>query len=94
MTFGSSGSGGSSHLASELLATQAKAKMLHIPDKGNGPALLEVMAGRVDYMFYPVIDIAENVTSKRLQILTVGTAKRLPQFPNVPTMSEVGFPRF
>ncbi len=94
VTFGSSGSGGSGHLASELLATQAKAKMLHIPYKGNGPALLEVMAGRVDYMFYPVIGIAENVASKRLQILAVGTAKRLPQFPNVPTMSEVGFPGF
>ncbi len=94
VTFGSSGTGGSGHLASELLATQAKAKMLHVPYKGNGPALLEVMAGRVDYMFYPVIGIAENVAAKRLQILAVGTAKRLPQFPNVPTMSEVGFPGF
>jgi tripartite-type tricarboxylate transporter receptor subunit TctC len=94
VTFASSGTGGSGHLASELLATQAKAKMLHVPYKGNGPALLEVMAGRVDYMFYPVVGIAENVTSKRLQILAVGTAKRLPQFPNVPTMTEVGFPGF
>ena len=94
VSFASSGSGGSGHLASELLATRAKAKMLHVPYKGNGPALLEVMAGRVDYMFYPVIGIADNVASKRLQILAVGTARRLPQFPDVPTMSEVGFPGF
>lgn len=94
VSFASSGTGGSGHLASELLATQAKAKMLHVPYKGNGPALLEVMAGRVDYMFYPVVGIAENVTSKRLQILAVGTAKRLPQFPEIPTMSEAGFPGF
>ena len=94
VSFASSGSGGSGHLASELLATQAKAKMLHVPYKGNGPALLEVMAGRVDFMFYPIIGIAENVTSKRLKILAVGTSKRLPQFPDVPTMSEVGFPGF
>ena len=93
-SFASSGSGGSGHLAGELLATLAKAKMLHVPYKGNGPALLEVIAGRVDYMFYPVIGIAENVSAKRLQILAVGTAKRLPQFPDAPTMAEIGFPGF
>ena len=94
VSFASSGSGGSGHLASELLATQAKTKMLHVPYKGNGPALMEVMAGRVDFMFYPIIGIADNVTSKRLQILAVGTSRRLAQFPDVPTMSEVGFPGF
>ena len=94
VSFASSGSGGSGHLAGELLATLAKAKMLHVPYKGNGPALLEVMAGRVDFMFYPVIGIAENVTAKRVQILAVGTAKRLPQFPDTPTMAEAGFPGF
>ena len=94
VSFASSGSGGSGHLAGELLATLAKAKMLHVPYKGNGPALLEVMAGRVDFMFYPVIGIAENVAARRVQILAVGTAKRLPQFPDAPTMSEVGFPGF
>jgi tripartite-type tricarboxylate transporter receptor subunit TctC len=93
-SFASSGAGGSGHLAGELLATQAKAKMLHVPYKGNGPALLEVMAGRVDFMFYPLIGIAEHVATKRLKILAVGTAQRLPQFPNAPTMSEVGFPGF
>ena len=94
VSFGSSGNGGSGHLAGELLATLAKAKMLHVPFKGNGPALLEVMAGRVDYMFYPVIGIADNIAAKRLSILAVGTSKRLPQFPDTPTMSEVGFPGF
>ncbi len=94
VSFGSSGNGGSGHLAGELLATLAKAKMLHVPYKGNGPALLEVMAGRVDFMFYPVIGIAENVASKRIQVLAVGTAKRLPQFPDTPTMAEAGFPGF
>ena len=93
-SFASSGGGGSGHLAGELLATLAKAKMLHVPYKGNGPALLEVMAGRVDYMFYPVIGIADQIAAKRLNILAVGTAKRLPQFPDTPTMSEAGFPGF
>ncbi|MEI7614754.1 MAG: tripartite tricarboxylate transporter substrate-binding protein [Betaproteobacteria bacterium] len=94
VSFGSSGNGGSGHLAGELLATLTKSKMLHVPFKGNGPALLEVMAGRVDFMFYPVIGIAENVAAKRIKILAVGTAKRLSQFPDVPTMSEIGFSGF
>ena len=94
VSFASSGNGGSGHLAGELLATLAKAKMLHVPYKGNGPALLEVMAGRVDFMFYPVIGIADNVAAKRVIILAVGTAKRLPQFPDTPTMAEAGFPGF
>ncbi len=94
VSFASSGNGGSGHLAGELLATLAKAKMLHIPYKGNGPALLEVMAGRVDFMFYPVIGIADNVVAKRLQLLGAGTAKRLPQFADTPTLSESGFPGF
>ena len=94
VSFASSGSGGSGHLAGELLATLAKAKMLHVPYKGNGPALLEVMSGRVDYMFYPVIGIADNIAAKRVIILAVGTAKRLPQFPDTPTMAEAGFPGF
>ena len=94
IAYGSSGNGGSGHLAAELLGTVAKAKLLHAPFKGNGPALLEVMAGRVDFMFYPVTGIAENVAARRLKILAVGTAKRLPQFPEVPTMAEAGFAGF
>jgi tripartite-type tricarboxylate transporter receptor subunit TctC len=94
VSFASSGNGGSGHLAGELLGTMLKQKMLHVPYKGNGPALVEVMSGRVDFMFYPIIGIEQNVAAKKVKILALGTAKRLPQFPGVPTMSEVGFPGF
>ena len=94
VTFASSGNGGSGHLAGELLATLLKTKMLHVPYKGNGPALIDVMAGRVDFMFYPVVGIADHVASKRLNVLAVGTPKRLAQFPDAPTMAEAGFPGF
>ena len=94
ISYGSSGNGGSGHLASELLGTLIKARMLHVPFKGNGPALLEVMAGRVDFMFYPVIGIADHVAARRLRILAAGTERRLAQFADVPTMSESGFPGF
>jgi tripartite-type tricarboxylate transporter receptor subunit TctC len=94
VSFASSGSGGSGHLAGELLATLIKQKMLHVPFKGNGPALLEVMSARVDFMFYPVIGLADNVATKRVSVLAVGTAKRLAQFADKPTMSELGFTGF
>jgi tripartite-type tricarboxylate transporter receptor subunit TctC len=94
VSFASSGGGGSGHLAGELLGTLLKAKMVHVPYKGNGPALLDVIGGRVDFMFYPVIGIAENVASKRLNVLAVGTSKRLPQFADAPTMAEAGFAGF
>lgn len=94
VSFGSSGNGGSGHLAGELLAAQAKVKMMHVPFKGNGPALLEVMAGRVNFMLYPIVGIAEHVNAGKVQILAVGTKKRLPQFPDAPSMTEVGFAGF
>jgi tripartite-type tricarboxylate transporter receptor subunit TctC len=94
VTFASSGNGGSGHLAGELLGTLVKQKMLHVPFKGNGPALVEVMAGRVDFMFYPIIGIADSVAARKVRILAIGTAKRHPQFPDAPTMAESGFPGF
>lgn len=94
VSFASSGVGSPPHLAGELLGTQTRVKMLHVPYKGNAPALLEVMAGRVDFMFYPVVGIADNYAAKRLSILAVGTPGRLAQFPHIPTMSEAGLPGF
>lgn len=90
VTFGSSGNGGSGHLAAEMMGTLVKQKMLHVPFKGNGPALLEVMAGRVDFMFFPIIGIADSVEHKKVRLLAVGTPKRMAQFPDVPTMAEAG----
>ena len=94
ITYGSAGNGGSAHLSAELLAQRSGTKMTHIPYKGNGPALTEVMAGRVSYMFYPMIGVASHVADKKLRILGVTTEKRHPDFPSAPTMAEAGFPGF
>ena len=94
ITYGSAGNGGSAHLAAELLAQRSGSKMTHIPFKGNGPALTEVMANRVSFMFYPMIGVANHVADKKLRILGVTTEKRHPDFPNAPTMGEAGFPGF
>ena len=94
VTYGSAGNGGSAHLAAALLETSAGAKMTHVPFRGNAPALTEVMAGRVTFMFYPMIGIRDFVESKRLKVIAAGTAKRHTDYPAVPTMAESGFPGF
>ncbi|ETF04090.1 MFS transporter [Advenella kashmirensis W13003] len=94
LTFGSSGFGGSAHLTAEMLANQAKLDMVHVPFKGNGPALQEMIAGRISFMFYPSIGIADYVADKRLRILAVGTRKPHPDFPGVPTLESMGLTGF
>lgn len=94
VTYGAPGHGGAPHLAGALLENLSGAKMTTVPFRGNAPALTEVIAGQVTYMFYPMVGIAEYVSAKRLRALAVGTAQRHPDFPEVPTMSEAGFPGF
>jgi tripartite-type tricarboxylate transporter receptor subunit TctC len=94
ISYASSGSGGSAHLAGALVEALTGTKMLHVPFKGNAPALTEVMAGRISFMFYPMVGIAEQVAQKRLKVLAVSTEKRHADYPAVPTMSESGFPGF
>jgi len=94
VTFGSAGNGGSAHLTAALLEQRSGTKMTHVPFRGNAPALTEVVAGRVDFMFYPMIGVADLVNQKRVKVIGVTTAQRHPDYPNVPTMAESGFPGF
>jgi len=94
ISYASAGNGGSAHLAGALLATLTHTQMTHVPFRGNAPALTEVMAGRVTYMFYPMIGIAEQIAQKRLKALAVTTEKRHPDYPGVPTTAEAGLSGF
>jgi len=94
ISYASAGNGGSAHLAGALLATLTQTQMTHVPFRGNAPALTEVMAGRVSFMFYPMIGIAEQVAQKRLRALAVTTEQRHPDYPGVPTTAEAGLPGF
>ena len=94
LNYGTPGHGGSAHLAGALLETLSGTKMTNIPFRGNAPALAEVMSGRVNFMFYPIIGIADQAAAKRLKVLAVGSAARHPDFPDVPTMAESGFSGF
>jgi tripartite-type tricarboxylate transporter receptor subunit TctC len=94
VTYGSAGHGGSAHLAGALLANLSDTEMTHVPFRGNAPALSEVMSGRVSFMFYTMIGIADLVMQGQLRPLAVSTAQRHPDFPGVPTLAEVGFSGF
>src|SRR5260221_2437604 len=91
LSYGTSGHAGSTHLAGAMLENMTGTKMINVPFKGNGPALAEVMAGRVTFMFYPIIGIADQVAAKKLTVLAAGTVARHPDFPLAPTMAEAGF---
>jgi tripartite-type tricarboxylate transporter receptor subunit TctC len=94
ITYGTPGQAGSAHLAGAMLENLSGTKMTNVPFKGNAPALAEVMAGRVTFMFYPIIGIANHVQGGKLKVLAVGTAAPHPDFPDVPTMGQSGFPGF
>src|SRR6267142_4900458 len=94
LSYGTSGIGGSTHLAGAMLENMTGARMINVPFKGNGPALAEVMAGRVTFMFYPIVGIAGQVAQKRLKVLAVGTAQPWSDFPGVPTLEEMGLRGF
>ena len=94
ISYASAGNGGSAHLAAALVETQSGTKMIHIPFKGNAPALTEVMTGRVSFMFYPMVGISQWVSEKKLRVLGVSTEKPHADYPGVPTMAANGFPGF
>jgi tripartite-type tricarboxylate transporter receptor subunit TctC len=91
LSYGTSGIAGSSHLAGAMLENMTGTRMINVPFKGNGPALAEVMAGRVTFMFYPIIGIAGQIAGGKLKAIAVGTAAPDPDFPRVPTMAQAGY---
>jgi tripartite-type tricarboxylate transporter receptor subunit TctC len=94
VSYGSAGIGGSAHLASVLMEQRIKSHMNHIPFKGNAPALTEVMSSRVDFMFFPMIGATEYVNAGKLRVLAVVAAKPHPDYPGVPTMTQLGYAGF
>jgi tripartite-type tricarboxylate transporter receptor subunit TctC len=94
LSYATSGHAGSTHLAGAMLENATGTKMINVPFKGNGPALAEVLAGRVTFMFYPAVGIADLVAQKRLKVLAVATAKPWADFAGVPTMEQLGLHGF
>ena len=93
LTFGSPGNGSSPHLAAEMMKSQANVFATHIPYRGAAPAMQDLLGGQIDFMFDPGIGL-QHVKAGKLKLLAVGSPKRSPQFPDVPTMEEAGLKGF
>ena len=90
LTFASAGVGSTSHMAGEKFRLAAKIEVRHVPFREGG--LAEVMAGRIDFYFLPLAAAASALTSGKLTVLVVSTAKRAALLPDVPTVVEAGYP--
>jgi tripartite-type tricarboxylate transporter receptor subunit TctC len=92
--YGSAGSGTSHHLAGELFKQQTKTFITHIPYRGAGPALQDLIAGNVDMMFDGLGSSAAHIKGGRIKALMVSGSKRNPALPDVPSAAEVGLPDY
>ena len=88
LNYASIGNGSPSHLGMEMLKRMAGIELVHVPYKGSGPALIDVMAGHVPIMLDSVVSSSPHVKAGKLRALAVTTASRLPSLPDVPTVAE------
>lgn len=93
LSYGSPGSGSSPHLAGEMFKAQAGLFAVHVPYRGAAPVLQDMLAGQLDYAFDPGIGL-NQVRAGKLKLLAIGSPKRSPLFPNVPTLDEAGLKGF
>ena len=94
LAFGSSGTGAASHLAAELFASMAGIEMLHVPYRGTGPALTDLVAGRIQLMFAPPQTVASAVAAGQVVNLAVTSERRTDLLPGLPTAAESGLPGY
>jgi len=94
LNYGSAGNGSAGHLAFEYLKMASGTFMLHVPYRGTGPQLTDLMGGRLDAAAVGAPAVMQFIKSGKLRCIATGSAKRLAQLPNVPTVAEQGFPGF
>lgn len=94
LSYGSFGNGSAAHLAGEYFKTLAKVDMVHVPYKGSGPALVDLVGGQIDLMFDVFSTAAPLAKSGKLRPIAITSADRSPQFPDVPTMQQSGVTGF
>jgi tripartite-type tricarboxylate transporter receptor subunit TctC len=94
ISFASAGNGTVPHLAGELFKLRAGIDLQHVPYKGGGPAIVDLVSGQVPMMFATPIEVSQHVQSGRLRVLGTTSLQRLAALPDVPTLSESGYPDF
>lgn len=90
LNYATSGSGSTQHIAAELFKDQAGVFITHIPYRGSGPALVDLVGGQVQLSFDTMPSVIGQIKNGRIKALAVASAKRNPQLPNLPTMAEAG----
>jgi len=94
LSYGTSGIGGTGHMSGELLTSQAKLSMVHIPYKGGGPAMAELLGGQVPLLFSSLTPAVPHIKSGKLRAYAVSSLIRSSALPDVPTIAELGYPGF
>jgi tripartite-type tricarboxylate transporter receptor subunit TctC len=89
LNYGTPGNGTSPHIATEVFAREAKVKLNHVPYKGAGPALKDLLGGQIDFVFDPGVGLAQ-AKAEKLRMVAIAGPSRHPDFPNVPTLEENG----
>jgi tripartite-type tricarboxylate transporter receptor subunit TctC len=94
VSFASPGAGSQAHLAGELMALNANVRLIHVPYKGTGPALVDVVGGQVTMMFGQMSSVLPQIKAGKLRAIGVASLKRSAVLPDVPTIAEQGMPNF
>jgi tripartite-type tricarboxylate transporter receptor subunit TctC len=94
LQYASAGVGSFQHLGAELFKLEAKVDILHVPFKGGGPAMVDVMGGHTTVLFSSLVQTTPHIKSGKLRPLGVGGTQRSPVFPDLPTIAEAGVPGY
>ncbi len=94
LSFGSAGSGGANHLAGEMFKNVAGIDMVHVPYKGNGPAIVDLIGGQIGLMLGSISSLYPHAAAKKLRLLAVASSQRSAAAPEIPTFAEGGVPGY
>ena len=94
LNYGSAGNGSAGHLAMEYLKMASETFMVHVPYRGTGPQLTDLLAGRLDAASVGAPAVLQFIKTGKLRCIATGTPQRIPQLPDVPTVAEQGYPGF
>ncbi|MEG1767372.1 MAG: tripartite tricarboxylate transporter substrate binding protein [Comamonas sp.] len=94
LSYSSSGAGGAPHLVAEMFKDQTRSFIVHVPYRGGGPAIADLLAGHVDLSFMTALEASGHIKAGKLRALAVTSDKRLPALPDVPTLAESALPGF